>query len=201
LNCGKIAIKYSLDKLSYREATMRYFSWFLLTFFFFSIPAVAAMYEWTDDKGVVNFTDNPDSIPAKYRNKAKKRPSIKAEPSESVPVQTRQPVETPSSVKPMPQSANEVLYGGHDEEWWRSRYGGLHDELKAIQDGLPGKREDLSAARRKFTVYQYPQYRKAYYDLMAEIENDESRINELNNQLETLDTEAARAGVPLDWRK
>jgi hypothetical protein len=180
---------------------MRYLSWFFLLFFLFSVPAGAAMYEWTDDKGVVNFTDNPDSIPAKYRKKALKRPSITGEQSQPIPAQTRQPGESSQVVEPTQQSVTTVLYGGHDEAWWRSSYSNLHNELKALQDGLPAKRDDLSAARRKFTAYQYPQYRRAYYDLMAEVEKDETRIKYLNNQLESLDVEAARAGVPLDWRR
>jgi hypothetical protein len=180
---------------------MKYYSCFLLTFLLFSVPAGAAMYEWTDDKGVVNFTDNPKNIPAKYRNKVKKRPSITGEPTESVPAGTPQPGESPQALEPTPQPGKSVMYGGHDESWWRSRYSNLHQELKALQDGLPTKREDLSAARRKFTVYQFPQNRRAYYDLMAEVDKDEARIKDLTNQLESLDVEAARAGVPLDWRR
>ena len=180
---------------------MRYLSCFLLAVFLYSIPADAATYEWTDNKGVVNFTDNPENIPAKYRNKARKRPSITAEPSESAPTQPQQPGASSQAPETTQQPERVVLYGGHDEEWWRSSYGRLRNELKAIQDGLPGKREDLVAARRKFTIYQYPQYRKAYYDLLAEIEKNEARITELNGQIESLDLEAARAGVPLEWRK
>ncbi|MHB8058012.1 MAG: DUF4124 domain-containing protein [Desulfuromonadaceae bacterium] len=37
-----------------------------------SAVADAVTYNWTDDQGVVNFTDNPDRIPAKYRSKALK---------------------------------------------------------------------------------------------------------------------------------
>jgi len=180
---------------------MRYLSCFLLAFFLYSIPADAAVYEWTDDKGVVNFTDNPENIPAKYRSKARKRPSITAEPSESAPAQPQQPAEGPKAVEPTPQPERVVLYGGHDEEWWRSSYGGLRNEIKVIQDGLPAKREDLVVARRRFTIYTFPQNRRAYFDLMAEIEKDEARINELNSQLEAMDLQAARAGVPLDWRR
>ncbi len=47
----------------------------ILIFFLFSIPAGAELYEWKDDNGVVNFTDNPDKIPAKYLKRVRKRPS------------------------------------------------------------------------------------------------------------------------------
>lgn len=35
--------------------------------------ADAETYNWTDDQGVVNFTDDPGQIPAKYRSKALKK--------------------------------------------------------------------------------------------------------------------------------
>jgi hypothetical protein len=33
--------------------------------------ANAETYRWTDEHGVIHFTDSPDSIPAKFRNKVK----------------------------------------------------------------------------------------------------------------------------------
>jgi len=35
-------------------------------------PSRRALYRWTDDQGVVNFTDNVETIPAAYRAQAKK---------------------------------------------------------------------------------------------------------------------------------
>jgi hypothetical protein len=40
------------------------------------MSANADTYTWTDDKGVVNFTDDPLLIPPKYRVKAKKGEDI-----------------------------------------------------------------------------------------------------------------------------
>jgi Domain of unknown function (DUF4124) len=38
--------------------------------------ANADTYTWTDDQGVVSFSDNPDQIPPRYRAKAKKGDDI-----------------------------------------------------------------------------------------------------------------------------
>ena len=38
--------------------------------------AIADTYTWTDNKGVVNFTDDPAQIPTKYRKKVKTREDI-----------------------------------------------------------------------------------------------------------------------------
>jgi hypothetical protein len=178
---------------------MKYALFLILTVFLFSINAQAALYQWKDDRGVINFTDNPDSIPAKYRKRVKKRPSINIEDAESAGQQEEG--ESPQVAEPAPTYENQALYGGHNEDWWRSRFNSQRDELKRIQDGLPAKKEELDAARRKMAIYAYPRYRKAYYDLLADIEKDNARIKELNNQLESLDNEASRAGVPMDWRQ
>ena len=173
---------------------------FMVTFIF-SLSAGAATYEWKDEKGVVNFTDNPDKIPAKYLKKVKKRPSITVdETGTSTEGKNQEKAPSVSAQEPVTQNM-EKLYGGHDQSWWRSRFSGLRNELKAVQDGLPGKKEDLIGLRREFNIYHYGRDRKAYYDKLAEIENDEAREKELNEQLKALDVEASRAGVPSEWRK
>ena len=35
-----------------------------------AVPAFPQIYTWTDASGTTNFTDNPETIPAKYRKKA-----------------------------------------------------------------------------------------------------------------------------------
>ncbi|MGD0844567.1 MAG: hypothetical protein ABSA06_09405 [Geobacteraceae bacterium] len=55
--------------------------------------------------------------------------------------------------------------------------------------------------RRQRTVYQKPGERIAYYDKLREIERDEARVTELQKQLDDLDTKAAKAAVPLEWRQ
>lgn len=179
---------------------MKFFSALFVLLFLVSFSAFAEMYEWVDNKGVVNFTDNPDNIPAKYRKKVKKRPSINFEEDKAEPAGSEKTQPSPKAVS-APAKAKAKLVGGHDEEWWHSRYSSLRKEMKEINDSLPGKREELVTLRRKMTIYQGARDRKAYYDKMAEIENDESRLKELGGQLDSLDFDASKVGVPLDWRK
>ncbi|HET6421222.1 MAG TPA: DUF4124 domain-containing protein [Geobacteraceae bacterium] len=177
---------------------MKFLAWFWIIIFIIPASVHATVYEWKDDQGVVNFTDNPDKIPAKYKKRVKKRSSTDTETTESVPVTTRQ---TTPPAEGQPVKEKEILYGGHNEDWWRSAFGKIREELKSIQDKLPEKKQDLEVARRKMAIYQYPQYRQAYYELKSEIEKDEARIGELNKQLESLDKDASRDAVPFDWRK
>jgi hypothetical protein len=48
----------------------------LLVILYGALPASADTYTWADDKGVVNFTDDPAVIPLKYLLKAKKSEDI-----------------------------------------------------------------------------------------------------------------------------
>jgi hypothetical protein len=167
--------------------------------------ANADTYKWVDNQGVVNFTDNLDAVPRKYRSKVKVTPSV--DTSASAPSQEKagkivepdKKTEGPASTPGHPEGAK--LYGGHDERWWKSSYASLRGELKSLQDNLPAKRDDLEKLRRKLVLYTYTRNRIAYQDKLAEVQRDEERIKVLTDQLTSLDTQAATAGVPFDWRQ
>ena len=50
-------------------------TWAILGWLFLSplLSFAGEMYRWTDDKGVVHFTDDPSQIPAKYHDQLEKR--------------------------------------------------------------------------------------------------------------------------------
>ncbi len=152
--------------------------------------ANAEIYQWTDKKGGINFTDNPNNIPPAYRNKAKE---IDVAPSIDV--------KTPPQAIQAPVDSSPGDYGGHDEKWWRSSFRAIHEEISSIENRLPDKKQRLEELRRKRTLFQKPSDRVAYYNLMDEIKADEQRIAELRKKLDDLDLEASRAGVPLEWRE
>jgi predicted nucleic acid-binding Zn-ribbon protein len=154
--------------------------------------AHAATYEWTDSQGGLHFTDNLDKVPAKYLNKVRKVDVQPVIQEKEQPSQTEQ-----KSIAPAAQN----LFGGHDEMWWRSSFRALRDEMKNLQDGLPGKRDKLNELRRKLYIFSKPSARIAYNDMDAEIGRDETRITDLQKQLSDLDDAAAKAGVPMEWRK
>ncbi len=167
----------------------------------FCAPAYADIYQWIDDSGVVSFTDKPETIPVKYRNKVK---IISTEDSDQggIPSDTATPVAQPdSSAGSATQPSQQRLYGGHDERWWRSQYGSIRGELAQLQGTLPAKRAELEQLRRKLVIYTFARNRVAYQEKLAEIQRDEDRIQTLTKQLQALDLQAASAGVPFDWRQ
>ncbi len=152
--------------------------------------ANAEIYQWKDKSGAVNFTDDLDKVPPAYRSKAKE---IDVEPSIDV--------KAPPQENQAPSNTTPGNYGGHDEQWWRSSFKSLREEIKSIEANLPDKREKLQEMKRRRTLFQKPADRVAYYGLLDEIKADENRVAELKKNLSNLDLEAIRAGVPLEWRR
>jgi hypothetical protein len=157
------------------------------------VQAEAAIYEWVDDQGVTHFTDDPDSVPAKFLKRVKKRNPISDD-------STRQS-ESQAVSKPAPATTMVTEYGGHNEAWWRSNFATLRASIKELQESLPGKKEELSALRHKKRVYQRATDRVKYTKQQKAIEKDQARIAELEQKLATLEDDASRAGVPFEWRR
>jgi hypothetical protein len=154
--------------------------------------AHADTYQWTDSHGVLHFTDSLDKVPANYLKKVRKVDVNPVIQENRQPSQQRQNSLTPTVKN---------IFGGHDQEWWRSSFMRLRIEIKNIQDGLPEKKTGLTDLRRKYVIYNKPSTRIAYNELYEDIEKDEARVVELQKQLADLDDAAAKAGVPMEWRR
>lgn len=170
---------------------------FLVVLLQFPAPcAQAAFYQWIDSQGVTHFTDNSDKIPGRYRKKARRI----ALPDQAAPAPVSAPA--PQTAAPAPQTeAQAPGYGGQTEQWWRGKFSTLRGELKALQDGLPGKEARLAELRRKRVIYSKARDRVAVNSMQAEISADEARVTDLQNQLGALELDAAKALVPAEWRQ
>lgn len=158
--------------------------------------AWATVYEWTDSRGVVNMTDNPDNVPAMYRSKVKTRDiDIKdATPPASAP-------ESQTVGTPMPPPEEAGSYGGHDRGWWQSRFHEVRQQLQTLRDQIADKKITLTELHRRRVLYQKPSDRVAYFNLADEITRDEERAGALQKQLDKLESEADGAYVPREWRE
>lgn len=172
-----------------------------MLFIGFAMIAYADIYQWVDSKGVVNFTDDIDAIPKKYQKKVKIISTSEASDGGAAAESSPSTVQEKSKAQPVDQAQQQKTYGGHDEGWWRSQYAGLRGEIAQLQANLPAKREEAEQLRRQLVLYTYARNRVAYRDKLDEIERDEARIVTLTGQLSDLDTQAATAGVPFEWRK
>src|SRR5512145_2180412 len=128
---------------------------------FFPLNAYSQLFEWTDDKGGVNFTDNPDRVPPKYRGKVRVLENAKREPTAS---EEQQPVVAPPAAAPSVK-----LYDGKSVRWWKSQYGTKKERVEQLRAMLPGLKEELAIARRKKVTFTRLQDRKAYEAKMNEV--------------------------------
>ena len=164
----------------------------------------SATYEWTDDKGTVTFSDNPMQIPDKYNKRVKKRATVKGETPQVRFDQNSSPIRRQTTQKA-------EIYGGHDEGWWRGQFSGTRTEIERIKVELESKQQNLKALHYKKVISNSSQtdgifgnprknkenYRVAY----DEIREDEKMVKVLDQKLIELENEAARYGVPLEWRR
>jgi len=162
-------------------------------------------YQWVDDNGTVNFSDNPMSIPGKYVKKSRKRKSVQ---SDTVPTVMRHT--NPEGNREA--TLRKELYGGHEENWWRARFSELRARIQTIKDAGPEKEARLKSLHFKKvasnSVGMSPgvsgnprKNRMAYLSLHDEIEADKKQVAALEKELESLESDAARAGIPLEWRR
>lgn len=170
---------------------------FLVVSLLISAPAHAAFYQWTDAGGVVHMTDDPRNVPKQYKEKAKR-------------IEVKEPPRLHDGAAPEPESAPAASAaesrtagapGGHDESWWRARFGELRSELTTVQAARSQKEQQLDELRRRRVLFHRAQDRVAINDLEMKISADDARISDLLNRIAALDLAASKAGVPLEWRQ
>ena len=162
----------------------------------FAAPALAVTYEWTDNQGTVNFTEDLGSIPKEFRKKAKvvgeeeAAPAAVEEGSEGAPeVKGKEAAPEPSAGE---KKELNKTYGGRSPESWRAEFADLHARIKAEEDQL----SDLNE-RIKDTSHMS---RGEYISIQLGIKSSEARLKRLRERLDALTSEANRAGLPADQR-
>lgn len=104
--------------------------------------ARASTYQWRDDNGVTHFTDDPDSIPARFVNRAKELASVRSEtkPAPQAPAGPGTATLAPTAIEP---TAAEVDSSDKAQ---------LSRELKGLQESLAAKKKELARLYHKWSV-------------------------------------------------
>jgi len=154
-----------------------------------STVASGQLYEWTDDRGNVSYTDNPDSVPAKYRSRAKVRDEAmkgNEKPGGDVPQAQAEPTKSPD------------LYGGRPLSSWQASYAKKSGELEALQAKLNELKDEQNRARRKKVIYQRPADRRALLVKNQEVEAAEARVKVAEKELADLRSQAENSGITIE---
>jgi hypothetical protein len=166
----------------------------------FALPVLAVTYEWEDNQGTVNFTEDPGSIPKQYRKKAK---ILGAEEEVASP--------EPGAVKDEPKSGSEAkgkrataeppaggnkeqakTYGGKSADTWKRDFAQINGNIKAEEDQLNELRDRIKDTSKMS--------RGEYLSIQMGINGSESRLQRLRGKLQALTEEANRADLPADLR-
>ncbi len=162
----------------------------------FALPAFAVTYEWVDDQGTVNFTEDLGNVPAKYRKKVKRvgeeefPPPETGEPVEKPAVKGKVPSEPRQGVPDTRQENMNAVYGGKDAKTWKSEFAALNADVKAAEKQLVEYRNRLNDTSGMS--------RSDYLSIQATIKAIESSVVERRSKLDALKKEAESAGVPAD---
>lgn len=163
----------------------------LLLLLLYPLSAAAETYQWTDERGTVNFADDLGKVPKKFHKKAKRLGGDDG-PSVTVVDEGQEPA---TQAKPAAKEAQpqKTLYDGKDEVTWRTDFHQAAVNLESAQselDALKQRAADTSGMSR----YEY-------LSIQSGIKQGEVRVQNLREKLEQLREAADRAGVPPHLRK
>ena len=164
-------------------------------------------YRWVDEKGTINFTDDPTLIPERYRGQVQKKnpPQESPSPSARPAPEGSRPARPQEQVESAPEKKDRL---GRGEDWWRGKVKEWNDKLAEAQRGfdgvqatLKGKEKELQEA--KFKPDSLKRRLKVEKDALEErVKEWEKQVGEAKNMLDkVLPKEAQDYGADPEWLK
>jgi len=199
-NCPKEADYFRMTDSETKR--MRKLLCFLIFMVFISPVNAQTIYKWTDEKGVVNYTDEYSKVPPKYRDQVE---AEKWKDTQKPRVPSLAPPQAP------PQESGEATMDiyGRDEAWWRDRVRLWKEKLKEAtenyekaQANFTKKSEELS--QTNFAGRSRSQTKWDVMDLNRlneEKKKYEAQVAEANEMLNQISKEAEEAKANPDWLK
>ncbi|MEW6326783.1 MAG: DUF4124 domain-containing protein [Thermodesulfobacteriota bacterium] len=105
--------------------------------------AQGTIYKWTDQEGIVHYTDNPENVPAKFRGRAEQKTIDRRLPPHPAPEKSVAP---PVSLEEKPADLTDVR--GRDKEWWLGQKKKWQDDVKRLTEQVKKNNEDIVTLRR-----------------------------------------------------
>jgi hypothetical protein len=180
--------------------------WLLLSLVLVLAPpaGAAGVYQWTDADGASHFTDDPSTIPQRFRgtvrqlrppdapSEPKNRPS--EDPEFEPPAESQlEPVAEPDGPPPAPSEPVDAR--GNTREWWRERIQEWQKKKADAQAKLADAQTRL-ARERFLNTGGYDRER----EISEEISRYEKQVREAETMLtEGLADEARKAQAPPGW--
>ncbi len=167
-------------------------------------PALADLYQWKDEAGIIHITDSMDKVPSKYRDEVrvfKEGPKENMAPEEAPAVQD-DTVAAPETDEPL-DVPGEELYGGETLDWWSETLKEKRIEMEALQASVDSKTDFIrvfEGGRRFGQVYEAENVEK-YKAYKKELPQEMTKLKSLKENYAGLKERARRAGVPEGTRE
>lgn len=164
----------------------------VLLLLLYPLSAMALTYEWTDDRGTVNFTEDLGKVPKKYRKKAK---VLGAEESGTPKI-----IESAEPAQGKPKDAGTQAGGKKDkkesptkdEAALRNEYLSAKANLQALEQSVASLKERLNDTSKMA--------RSEYLSLQNTLKQEEFRLQDQKKKLDQVRASAAKQGVSLDQK-
>ena len=154
-------------------------------------PALAQLYRWTDETGKVHITDNPETIPPAYRERARSAPSeapasgtnVDA-PSATPPPRSRPPARSPAPAQgPLSQATPQIQE--------------LQQKIAAARRERQTYLEQLRNERTVHTTPEFVRQRRQIGELGRALLTVERQLDTLYTQLEQAQQQLQAQRTPL----
>lgn len=159
----------------------------VLLLLLYPLTAAAETYQWTDEKGTLNFAEDLGKVPKKYRKKARRvgedEPAVRGNEEK-----TAEPAKSKTE-----EGQAKKAYGGKDEAAWRREFLQAEFNLKNAESDLATLKGRLADTSRMT--------RSEYLSIQNSIRYAEDRVQAQQKKLDQLRENADRLGVPPEFRK
>jgi len=163
---------------------------------FLAFPVNGEVFNWTDAKGTVHFTDDPSLIPEQYRSKAL---ATSVTPGEETSKDLVQP-----PIQKVPEASKDNL--GRGEEFWKARVRQVQQAQAKAQEEWEGLRAKYNELTEKHNASKNNvariTIRNERDQVKAQMDECKTRIDEAKKMLEkTIPEEAALFKANPQWLK
>jgi hypothetical protein len=168
--------------------------------FLISNAEAATLYQWTDEKGGVHFTDDHTTIPPAYRDR------VKSQTGDEGPRPATAPVSPPS---PQKSGEDAVVFNplSQNEGYWRDRVRPWKEKLGDAKENYETANKSYMEKSEQLSQRRFGSRTQIKMDIMeldrlnGERKKYEAQMNEAKEMLDKISKEAEEAKADPEWVK
>jgi len=174
----------------------------LVSLIFISLVYAQTVYKWTDEKGVIHFSDDLDGVPPAYRGR--------------VEVEKGEDIRKPEASSPVPsgtllqnkEEGQRDIYG-QDEAYWKGKVRPWKEQLQEATENYERVRGEYMKQAEgldpsnfgKMSLTQYQMLSSRLKVLNEEMAKYQAQMDEANKMLDKIAKEAEEAKADPEWVK